>query len=242
MKKQQFSLNRAVSTKQFPISKLLSWVLSLVLFVASSVSAQVVTTSKSTLTLQPFEGLTTENSLRQAGRIAEIGVGELLVDVAALGKEEQTLINEMAAYEKTKKDEQAKWDIVMADFNVIEKKYSKRLAHYEKRHNTDPLDGEFVTLNEEHTVLEAKRKECNKYKQDVDAELKAINDPLRAKIDTLKAKMGLAYRQLKLCAGYGAKIKKKLEVEFNIKEVRSPVLNGAMEQLKALSGRGWDTP
>lgn len=242
------------------MSKILNWVLSLVLFFAFSVFAQVVTPSKSTLTLPPLEGLTNENSLRQAGRIAEIAVGEFAADVAALVKEETALIEKTVAYEKTKKSEQEAFDI-------IKEKYDNRHAKYESinapltarilKFNALPpdqrdaetrsqLEAERIAIEPERLSLEVEKTAGDKSKAEGEARLKVIRDPLQVKITAWNSvklpRMGLAYRQLKLCADYAAKINKKLEVDFNIKEVRSPVLNGAMEQLKALSGRGWDTP
>ncbi len=270
--------------------KLLPWVLSLALFAASSVFAQdvvtsggTITTSKSTLRLPPFEGLTTENSFRQAGSIAEIGFGELKVDAAALDQEEKTLLKEIATYEQKKKEEQALLNDMEARFNVFNKKYLEGRDKYEESNSTleaetlqqraealasnslpptqrDPatvsrltqwaialgarraiLDKERKNLVEERKVVETQRIATVNFKQGADARLKAAHDSLQARIDTLKAKMGLAYRQLKRCADYAVRIEAMIKAKFNKAEVRSPALDGAMEQLRALSGRGWDT-
>lgn len=256
--------------------KLLSWVLFLVLL-ASSVFAEDFTTSQGIRTLPPLEGLTSENGLRQANSIAEIVLGELAVDAAALEQQETALVDEVAAYEKKRKDEQALLDDPKGPFKVGEKKYLERLAPYEKRkevHDADALnqraealasnslpatqrdpatvsrltkwavevgnrkasiDGERDSLIEELKVI-------NKIPEAANARLKAIRDPLEARIATLKAKQGLAYRQLKRCAAYARDIQEMLKVKYNKANTHSPVLDLAEERLKALSARGFDAP
>jgi chromosome segregation ATPase len=272
------------------MSKLLPWVLPLVLF-ASNVFAQnvtpsggTITTSKSTLTLPPIEGLTSENSLRQALSIADIGLTESTADLAASERDETALKREIADYEQKQKDEQAQLDNLTARFEAGKKQYDERLAAYQARlstHNSDAanqragvqasnslpperrdagtvnqlnewasriaarkalLDQERDLVNAEREVVESKRLEAVNFREGATSRLTAILDPLKAKIATHNAKMGLAYRQLKQCADYAVEIRKMLKVKFNKEEVFSPALNGAMEQLKALSGRGFDTP
>lgn len=236
--------------------KLPSWTLAFVLLVASAAFAQQVQTSKSTLTLPVLGEAPTENSLRQAKAIVEIALGELGADVNDLLKEEAALSKEAAAYEETKKVEQAAFD-------KIKQKYDTRLAAYEAV--VVPLSAEILAFNArppsqqdagthaqlarrlaaantERAGLEVEKAAGDKAKAEGEARLIKIHDPLQMKISQLNAKLGLAYRQLKLCTDYATKVRTMLKTRFNEAEVYSPVLNGAMEQLKALAGRGFDTP
>lgn len=236
--------------------KLTSWTLSILLLAASVALAQQVQTSKSTLTLPALGEAPTENSLRQAKAIVEIALGELGADVAALQQEEATLSKEAAAYEETKRAEQAAFD-------QIKKKYDTRLAAYEAvvaplsaeiaAFNARPpeqrdaathaqLASRLAAANKERASLEVEKAAGDKSKAEGEARLVQIYTPLQAKISQLSAKLGLAYRQLKLCANYATKINALLLTRFNKTEVHSRVLNGAMEQLKALGARGFDTP
>jgi len=89
--------------------------------------------------------------------------------------------------------------------------------------------------------LEAERATGEKSRAEGEARLRVIRDPLQIKISALYVRLGLAYRQLKLCAAYATEADAMLETKFNKTEIRSQALNGAMEQLKALGGRGFDT-
>ncbi len=264
--------------------KILGGVLFLVLLGASTgfaqgvtVSGGTITTSKSTLTLPPLEGLTSENSLRQANSIVEIALGELAADGAALDQEEKTLVAEVAAYDKKKKEEQALLDDPTGPYMIALEKYRPKLADHEKRkadHNADAakqrgevaasnslapeqrdavnvsrlntwgneisnrkemLDKERDSLLDEYTSIK-------KFEDDANARLKAIADPLKARISTLNAKQGLAYRQLKQCAAYATEIREILKTKYNQANASSPLLDSAAERLKALSARGFDTP
>lgn len=288
------SLNGPGSKKGLLAGKLVSWVwvLSLGLLVTSIVSAQdtvstsssTVTTSKSTLSLPSLEGLTSENSLRQGLRIAEIGMSELTADAAALDKEEASLIKDVAAYEQTKKKEQEQRDALVARFEEANKKYLAKSAPYltkVKEHDADAaqqraeaaasnglppakrnagtvsrlndwavrvgtrkasLDQEKSLLDQELEIVESKRTAALTYEEGAMARLNATLEPLKAKIAAHKAKQGLAYRQLKQCTDYAMEIRNRLKEKFNKEEIFSPILDGAMEQLKKLSNAGFDTP
>jgi hypothetical protein len=253
-----------------------SLALAFILLAASGILAQqvngstgtVITTSKSKLTLTPLESFNSESGLKSAGRTAEIAIGEVSADVAALVKEETALVKEIAAYEVTKEAEQAAFDL-------IKKKYDERLAKYEiiltpltarilafnalpiERRDAvthDKLAAEKAAIDLERSGLEVEKVAGDKSKAEGEARLKLISDPLQVKIKVWNTRMGLAYRQLKLCADYAAEINKKLKESYGgpgqpegshpgyNPNGKYPVLNKAMEQLKALSGRGFDTP
>ena len=89
--------------------------------------------------------------------------------------------------------------------------------------------------------LEAERATGEKSRAEGEARLRVIRDPLQIKISALYVRLGLAYRQLKLCAAYATEADAMLETKFNKTEIRSQALNGAMEQVKALGGRGFYT-
>ena len=236
--------------------KLLNWTLPFLLLVASAAFAQQVQTSKSTLTLPNVGEASTENSLRQAKAIVEIALGELGADVAGLVKDEAALAKEAAAYEAANKAEKAV-------FANIKKKYDTRLAKYEAV--VAPLTAEILAFNalprnqqdmgtlaqltKRKAVSDAEYKSLNAEKAAGDksmaegaAKLKDIRDSLATRINLLNATLGLAYRQLKLCAAYAEKIDTMLLTKFKKTEIRSRALNGAMEQLKALGSRGFDIP
>jgi hypothetical protein len=251
------------------LMKLLGWVLFLILFVASSVFAQDLTTSQGIRKLPPLEGLTSENGLRQANAIAEIALGDLALDAAALDKKETALLKEVAAYKQKKEDEQALLDDPKGPFKVGEKKYLERLAPYVKRkavHDADAANqraealasnslppaqrnAETVSrLTEWATKVGARKalldEERGSFEEGAEARLKAIRDVLEAKIAKHKFEQGLAYRQLKQCAAYKLEIEKIVKARnYNWKaDIYSPALDTALERLKALSGRGFDTP
>jgi hypothetical protein len=236
--------------------KLPRWTIFVLLLVAFAAFAQQVQTSKSTLTLPALGDAPSENTLRQAKAIVQIALGELGPDVADLQKEEAALDKEAAAYEETKKAEQAAFD-------KIKQKYDARLAAYEAV--VTPLTAEILAFNalpakqqdagtlaqlqsrrtaaeKEREGLEAEKAAGDKSKADAEARLTRILNPLQVKYSVLNAKLGLAYRQLKLCTDYATKVNTMLKTRFNEAEVYSSVLDGAMEQLKKLAGRGFDTP
>jgi DNA repair exonuclease SbcCD ATPase subunit len=236
--------------------KLPGWTFSFLLLVASAAFAQQVQTSKSTLTLPALGAAPSQNTLRQAKAIVEIALGELGPDAAALEKEEAALNKETAAYEERRKAEQAAFD-------EIKRKYDARLAAYEAV--VTPLTAEIVAFNAlpptqrdagtlsqlqrrradaetERAGLEVEKAAGERSKAEGEARLERIRGPLQMKLDRLQAKLGLAYRQLKLCTDYATKVNTMLKTRFNEAEVYSPVLDGAMEQLKKLAGRGFDTP
>jgi hypothetical protein len=221
--------------------------------------------------------LTSENALRQANSIAEIVLAELAVDAAAIDKQEEALLNEVAAYEKKRNDEQALLDDPKGPLKLGEKKYLARLTPYLERakvHDADALKqrGEALAsnslpptqrdaatvsrlttwagvigarkelLDKEQASLSEELKALTNIEEAANARLKAIRDPLEARISTFKAKQGLAYRQLKKCAAYAREIQEILKVKYNKGDTHSPVLDLAEERLKALSGRGFDTP
>ena len=85
-------------------------------------------------------------------------------------------------------------------------------------------------------------KSIKKIEDDANTRLKAIGDPLRARLSTYAAKQGLAYRQLKQCAAYAKEIREILKTKYNAANAYSPILDLAEERLKKLSGEGFDTP
>lgn len=264
--------------------KILSGILFLVLVVASSAFAdggtvpdETITTSKSTLTLPAIEGLTTENSVRQANRIVEIALGDLTADQAAMDTEKKTLLDDVAAYTRKKEAEQAALDDPKGPYMVGLAKYHPRLEDHEKRlavHNADAekqrtevaasnslapeqRDAATVTrlnnwgseimtrkeaLDKERDSLLDEYKPLKQIEDDANARLKAIGDPIRARLSTFNAKQGLAYRQLKQCAAYATKIRELLTTKYNEANASSPLLDLAEERLKALSNEGFDTP
>jgi hypothetical protein len=122
------------------LMRLISWGFLIVLFTATSLCAQDITTSQGLRRLPPLKGLTSENSLRQANAIAEIVLGELALDAAALDKKEAALLKEVAAYEQKKDEEQAVLDDPKGPFKVGEKKYLERLTPFLKRLKVHDID------------------------------------------------------------------------------------------------------
>lgn len=265
--------------------KILSGILFLGLVVASSAFAhgggavldETITTSKSTLTLPAIEGLTTENSVRQANRIVEIALGDLAADGAAMDTEKKKLLDDVAVYTRKKDAEQAALDDPKGPYMIGLEKYRPRLADHEQRlatHNADaakqraevaasnslaPEQRDAATVSRLNTwqnqiatrkdALDKERDslldEFKRFKQiedEANARLKAIRDPLKARLSTFNAKQGLAYRQLKQCAAYAKKIRALLATKYNEANASSPLLDLAEERLKALSNEGFDTP
>jgi hypothetical protein len=259
-----------------------AWLFPLALLLALPALADDVTTSKGTRTLPPFEGLTTDNSLKQAGRIADIALGELLADGAALEKVEAALNAEVEAYKVTQKADQAQFDDLKAQFNARNAPYVAGVARFDGSNavlteevmrqraeamasNSLPatqrnpatvdrltrwavnlgqrrarLDQERDLLVQERVVVENQRLAAQSFWDGSDARLRTAYAAMQARFATLKAKQGLAYRQLKLCVDYATSIKERLKTPYDKSEIRSPVLDGAMEQLKAMAARGFD--
>ncbi|PYI94038.1 MAG: hypothetical protein DME97_03985 [Verrucomicrobia bacterium] len=103
------------------------------------------------------------------------------------------------------------------------------------------LDQEVSLVNQEREVVESKRQAVLSYQEGATQRLEAIHASLEAKVKAHEFKKELAYRQLKQCADYAVEIRKILATKFNDAEVFSPILNGAMEKLKAQSNGGFDT-
>ncbi len=242
--------------------KVFSWVCCFVLLFSSAAFAQqqstdelpalVITTSKSTLTLPALNKDSSQNMLRQANAIAQIALKETSGDVDALAKQETALRKDIAAYEVLKKNEESA-------YAPLKLKYDTRLAAYETA--LKPLDADIAAFNssdrlnkELHAQLAVRKtasdNEYSSLKVELGAldnsrnaalaRLKAVSDPLQERITKLDFKKGLAYRQLKSCVDYATTIQSMLKVRFNQQEVYSLQLNGAMERLKAMGGKGFD--
>jgi len=236
--------------------KLLGWALSFVLFAASGAFAQEVATSSGTVirtpngirTLSPIEGLTTENGLRQGGRIAEIVLGELTAEVATLVRSGEALDGEIAAFNQNAKNTQAALVSKKADLDgriAIHEAEAARQHAAAARGCPDTacvarINAWRDRVDASKSWLEARWSEFKLENDNAVAKSEAGAKALNARDVALKAKMGLAYRQLKLCYDYSLKIREMLKVKFRKEDVHSPILNTAMEQLKELSGRGFD--
>ncbi len=249
--------------------KSLSWILFLVLLVTSNAFADEVTTSSRIVfhtqngirTLLPIEGLTTENALRQGGRIAEIVAGELQEGVAVLFQENAVLSREVTAFNAQGKIMQA---FLKKKFEDLKSRHAIHNAEADRQNaevNQGCLDQACVDrLNSWGRQLDARKKILEdeadalfaEDKNEV-AKSKVGADNLNARVSALKAKMGLAYRQLKMIAEYSQQINKILRTRYSAPwqpagkhpgynpDGRYPILDGVIEQIKALSGRGFDT-
>jgi hypothetical protein len=130
----------AVSHLQAPRFRLPGAVLLLLILAASGLMADQITTSSSTRTLQPFESLTTENSLRQGLKIAEIGMSDLTADLARLEEKDKGLQDEAKAFEQKQKDEQVIVNQLSARFEEGQKQYLERFHAYDQRRTTHDAD------------------------------------------------------------------------------------------------------
>lgn len=224
-------------------------------------SGTVIQTQNGTRTLAPIEGLTTENSLRQGGRVAEIVAGEQTAGVAALLSADTALGGEIAAFNAKSKIIQASLEGKVADFK------SRQAIHNAeaKRQNTEaaqkcPDQACVNRVNSWRDRIDAGKKlldaEMAALIAEDNAEVaksKAIADSLNVRKSALKAKMGLAYRQLKMIAEYSRQINEILRARYSAPwqpegkhpgynpDGKYPMLDKAMEQIKALSARGFDT-
>ncbi len=94
-------------------------------------------TSKGTRNVPSISGTSSRNELRQAAAIAQIALADLNADVDNILPNEVALRKEIAAYEKTKKDEETAYAVIKA-------KYDKRLEQYEMV--LKPLDAEIAAV------------------------------------------------------------------------------------------------
>jgi hypothetical protein len=224
----------------------------------------VITTSLSRVTLTPLKDLPSESSLLSAGRAAEIAAGELKADIAVLEKEEIGLKKEIAAFEAARQVELAAFEPVrnayavrLAAYDVIRAPLDADIAAYNRRPlaqrdqaTHDRLEARIQALEPERKGLDEQKKAGDALQAAAEARLRAISDPLQIKINRWNIKMGLAYRQLKQVAEYAKQINRALEARYSKPNVKHPgynpsgkypILDGALEQLKALSGRGFDS-
>ncbi|MBI5078133.1 MAG: hypothetical protein HZB11_02040 [Candidatus Yonathbacteria bacterium] len=249
--------------------RVVSLVVFVVLFATSSAfadrvavsSGTVIQTQNGTRTLASIEGLTTENSLRQGGRIAEIATGEVTAGVSALLQADKVLGKEIADFETKKANTQASLEGRYADFKGRQAVHNAEAGQQHaaaaqkcpdqacmNRINSwrDRIDARKKLLDAEVAALFA---ESDSFV----AKSKADADNLNARVSALKAKMGLAYSQLKMLVEYSRQINEKLRAYpsgpwqpegkhpgYN-PSGKYPVLDKAMEQIKELSNRGFDT-
>jgi hypothetical protein len=218
-----------------------------------------LTTSRSTLTLPPLAGLGSENSLRQAGRIAEIALGEALADCAALAPEEAAFAKDVEAYREDDRATKIRVDGLEAEHerrvevHNADAMQQRALAQAsnslpaEKRNPATVSRGTAWAqeIGRRLVGLEAEARANSELRSREAARLNETYDRLIARQDALRAKEGLAYRQLKLCADYAQGVDRMLQAKHNatgLDFVKGEALVTAKEQLKELSSRGWDTP
>ena len=247
-------------------SRSLTWACALMLAATAPIPARangdgdtVITTSQSTLTLPSIGGLTSENGLRQAGRIAEIALGEGMADAAALKAEEDAFTSDVATYKQDDLNTRQSLDAVaadyMADVTVHNAEAAQQVAFAQASNSLPPEQRNPETvrrgnewaakIGRQAAALEERRQAYATERSREIARVTAIYDALALRQYNLKASLGLAYRQLKVCADYAAEINRKLAESYRADGryfTPGEALVGAQEELKVLSGRGWDPP
>lgn len=224
---------------------------------AEPVTDLTITTSRSTLTLPALAGLTSENSLRQAGRLAEMALRESAADALALAPAEAAFAQAVEAYKQDQLATKTTLEAVAADYRqdlaVHDAETAQQVA-LARASNSLPADKRnpetvrrgtewALKLGREVVALDARKRDFEARWAREDARLRAAYDGLVERENTLKAKLGLAYRQLKLCADYAGQIEQKLRESYRADGryfIPGEALVGAKEQLKELSARGWD--
>jgi hypothetical protein len=234
--------------------------------VAVSTTTAVINTGpgRAPLGLVPLKNLESESSLISAGRVVEIAAGELNANIGALQKEEAGLKKEIAAFEAARHLElvafepvRKAYEVRLAAYNLIKDPLEADIAAYNRRPQAqqdqathDRLEARINALEAERKGLDVQKEAGDKLHAAAEARLRAISDRLQIKISRWNTEMGLAYRQLKLVADYARQINQKLEARYSKPGIKHPgynpsgkypVLDGALEQLKALAGRGFDS-
>ncbi len=234
-------------------------------------SNTIITTSTSTFVLTPPESIVSEEGLKSAGRTAEIAAGEILPVIREHVKKGETLKKELADFEKIKADGQTALNKIKRKYDAELAEYEKRRAQLAadiQAFNALPesqrdaqTHGQLVrrkaALDKERERLEAEKSRGDKAIAEIVSNVDAIRIPLKNKLDLWRSsgspKLGLAYRQLKTVAEYARQINLALKKRYPRSgdpkwthpgfnhDGKYPVLNDAMEQIKALSAQGFDT-
>lgn len=234
-------------------------------------SGTVITTSRSSLTLTPPADLVSEGALISAGRTAEIAAGEVDADIQVLVKEENALKKEITAFDEVIKSGKAEMDEIKRLYDKEKAKYEVIAVPLEAEilaFNARPPSQRDEETHRQLTIrkaaadkkfvrLELKRVASDESIEKIVARIKIAHDSLQEKITKWNSvklpRMGLAYRQLKLVVEYAKQINKILLERYPTPwqlegkhpgynpDGKYPVLDGAMEQIKALSARGFDT-
>lgn len=234
-------------------------------------SGTVITTQMSRFTLTPLERIPSEDGLKSAGRTAEIATGELISDIEKLANEATALKKEMAEFDEIKKRGQEAIDEIKSKYDKQRNKYEdevrplivETLAYNslpesqrdEATHNLLALRK--VVFDEKRARVEEKRVVSEQEIGEIVAKVNAVHDSLQARLvhwDNVKAPtLGLAYRQLVMCVDYANRVKTILNDRFPVEwspegkhpgynsDGNYPILDKAMETIKALSGSGFDT-
>lgn len=227
---------------------------------ATAPAGIIITTSRSTLTLPALASLTTENSLRQAGRIAQIALGETLADCAALAPAEAAFSKDVEAYRqddaaaKTRVDALDVAHAAKVEAHNADAAKQRALAQASNSLPADKRNPATVSrgiawaqeIGRRMVALEAEAKANADVRASECARLTAISNRLVARRDILLPKLGAAYRQLKRCADYAAEVQRLHQATYPRNGAKDFVVGEplvtAKEQLANLNARGWDTP
>jgi chromosome segregation ATPase len=118
--------------KPTPILAALSLALALAL-ASPPAFAQEITTTRGMRTLPRTDGMSSDTQFRQAARVAEDVVAELLQDIATYESSRTELSNESAGLAEKVKAANADYDRAKAAFDILDQQYRTDLAAFQQR-------------------------------------------------------------------------------------------------------------
>ncbi len=184
----------------------------------------------------------------------------LVKEIAAFNVIKEAAQNEIDAIKKRYDKQKDEYDIMLAPLTADILAFNARPQGLRDDATHSQLAKRKAVSDKEQARLEVERIGGDEAIREIVARVEAMVTPLQSKVanwDNVKLpRMGLAYRQLKVVVEYAKQVNKILLERYPTKPTKwqpegkhpgynpdgkYPVLDMAMEQIKALSARGFDT-